>query len=86
MLENEVLSKEFLRKLLQSMRDAGAGRVAPGAAEEYLAPAREFIAFLEAAAAPDAPPLTRGQLDEAKKKLFEAMRALVAQRAGEAAQ
>jgi len=86
MLENEVLSKEFLLKLLQSMRDAGAGRVPPGANEEYLAPAREFMAFLEAAAAPDAPPLTRGQLDEAKKKLYEGMRALLMQRAREAAE
>jgi len=80
MLENEALSKEFLSKLLQSMRDAGAGQIPPGAREEHLAPVREFMAFLEAAAAADAPPLTRKQLEEEKRKLREAIQARLADR------
>lgn len=82
MLDNEVLSKEFLGKLLQSMRDLGAGQTLPGGNDELVAPVREFMALLEAAAADDAPPLTRKELHEAKMKLREALRARFTEQPG----
>ncbi len=73
--DDRPISKEQIARLLQCMRDAGAERLPPGveASEAGLAPLREYMAFLQQAAAPETPAITKGDLWAAKMKLHQAL-------------